>query len=157
MNTKYGLPAELNEKWESLGFSPQTFRLLLLVPPIQTGWAEGYLQAAEKRIIIDYAMKEVGFGITDKEFNHLERWLNVRPADESFELMNEILSEWLASLPEKESKKWRDTILRVCLEVAQASPQIGFLRNSKSLIRREENIQIEKISRLLSMAQSSFS
>lgn len=152
MNNNLHLPSALTEKWQSLGFAPKAFRLLLLAPPVQTAWAEGFLQAAERRAIINFAENEVGISREDPEFDELEHWLDVRPPDELFEAMSEILGKWLEAMPKIGGKYWRAALLRTCLEVAQASTEIGLLRKSRPQIHREEREQIQEISRRLGIA-----
>jgi hypothetical protein len=145
---------DLIQKWQKLGYSPQTFQLLLLVPPVQTAWAEGYVQSAERRTIIDFANNELGIYQDEAAFLELEHWLNVRPTEERFNAMNEILTEWLCRMPKRESRIWRNRLLRICLKVAQSSANIGFLKTTFPAIRPEESLQIEKISRLLSISST---
>jgi hypothetical protein len=152
MKKKLKLSKKSLKKWKSLGFSADTAKLLLLVPPVQTGWADGYIQSIEQRTIINFAKNEVGIKEDDKEFGLFENWMEIRPADETFALMNEILGDYLDSLPDSERKIWKNRLLRICLEVAQASPQIGFVTSADAKIHREEILQIDKISRLLSIS-----
>lgn len=154
MNNNLNLPKELVEKWESFGFDSETVKLLLLVPPIQTGWADGYIKPIEQRTILNFAKSELGIEKNDVEYLILKDWFEVRPTDERFDSMNDLLSELLKSLPKEESAVWRNRLLRICLEVAQSSPQIGFIPDETSVIRRQEIHQIDKISRLLSMSQA---
>lgn len=151
MNKPLNLSEDLNRKWQDLGYTPGTLRLLFLIPPIQTAWAEGYMQAAESRKIIDFAKNELGIRAEDSEFADLKHWLKIRPTDKSFELMNEILSDLLNTIPKPEGKFWRDRILRFCLEVAQASQEIGFLGKNNSPVNQQESLQIEKLGRLLNV------
>lgn len=150
------LPTNLSKKWQTLGFAPKSFRLLLLAPPVQTAWAEGFLQAAERRAILKFAETEAGISPEGAEYEELEHWLDVRPPDELFAEMSEILGEWLAAMPKTDGEYWRAALLRICLEVAHASPDIGLLRRNRPPIRREEQRQIEEISRRLGITSADF-
>ena len=143
------IPIVLTQKWQTLGFTPKAFCLLLVAPPVQTAWAEGFLQAAERRAILKFAERQVGISPEDAEFDELEHWLDVRPSDEMFAAMFEILGEWLDVMPKADGEFWRNALLRICLEVARASPDIGLLRHNRPLIHREEQRTIEDISRRL--------
>lgn len=154
MINNLNLPKRLKKKWASLGFKSETVKLLLLVPPIQTGWADGYIKPIEQRTIQNFAKSELGIEKNDVESLILKDWFELRPTEERFGLMNELLSDWLKSLPKEKSAIWRNRLLRICLEVAQSTPQIGFISNETSTIRRQEILQIDKISRLLSMSHA---
>lgn len=143
------MPENIIEKWEALGFAPHTFRLLLLAPPVQTAWAEGFLQAVERRAIEKFAETEFGFAADALELTELKIWLAERPAENLFEKMNLLLNEWLEDLPSDEQHRWRNRILQVCLDVAHASPRIGFSPYKASPICADERREILEISRLL--------
>jgi hypothetical protein len=152
MNNNFRLNGKLLNKWNKLGFSNDSVRLLLLIPPIQTGWAEGYMQAIERRTILNFARDVLGITPNDSVYKELCNWLEVRPDTNKISEMNEILSDWLETLTADECQMWRNRLLRICLEVAQASPQIGFTQKKTKFIHREEILQIDKISRLLSIS-----
>jgi hypothetical protein len=143
------MPTEIIEKWETLGFAPKTFRLLLFAPLIQTAWAEGFLQAGERRAIEKFAETEFDFAADALELAELKIWLDERPTSDLFEKMNLLLNEWLEDLPSDEQNRWRNRILQACLDVAHASPRIGFTPYKMSPVCPDEEREILEISRLL--------
>lgn len=143
------MPEKITKKWTALGFAPHTFRLLLLAPPVQTAWAEGFLQAGERRAIERFAETEFGFAADALEQAELKIWLDERPSGELFEKMNLLLNEWLEDLPSDEQNRWRNRILQACLDVAHASPRIGFTPYKMSPVCPDEEREILEISRLL--------
>lgn len=143
------MPENIIEKWEALGFAAHTFRLLLLAPPVQTAWAEGFLQAGERRAIEKFAETEFGFAADSSELTELKIWLDERPSVDLFEKMNLLLNEWLEDLPPNEQNRWRNRILQACLDVAHASPRIGFTPYKISPVCPNEEREIMEISRLL--------
>jgi hypothetical protein len=109
------MPKNIIEKWEVLGFAAHTFRLLLLAPPVQTAWAEGFLQAGERRAIEKFAETEFGFAADSLEIAELKIWLDERPTGDLFEKMNLLLNEWLEDLPSDERNRWRKRLCKLVL------------------------------------------
>jgi len=143
------MPQNLIKKWEKLGFVRNNFRLVFLAPLLQTAWAEGFLQAGERRAIENFAVLEFGIEPDTSEYSELKFWLDERPADDLFEKMNQILNEWLDAMQVNTRKRWRNRLLQACLDVAHSSPRIGFAARKLSNVCPDEKREIMQISRRL--------
>ena len=134
--------AEIVEKWRALGGDEKTLPLLTFVPAVQVAWAEGFVQAGERRTILElFAASGLADDDLDKE---LLGWLDERPSDDFFAAATEILSEWLAKMSSQLSAGLRDLLHERCVKVAQASMTIG-LRPGNRAVSREERRQLELI------------
>ena len=74
---------ELLRDLEARGFTPDTVRLLPLVPAVQVAWAEGGVSAAERDLIVELARSR---GVTEGSAadQQLAEWLSARPSDRLF-------------------------------------------------------------------------
>ncbi|MCD9185711.1 MAG: hypothetical protein LUM44_04720 [Pyrinomonadaceae bacterium] len=133
---KYEVPSEAFEIATEMGYSPDKLPLLFMVPLVQVAWAEGFVQAGEKRVIRRYAGS---FQINGDEENlrQLDIWLDERPSDEFCEESLEDLQIILVNIPAKQAAYLREILQTGCIEVANAAGEIGLLR-SRSSIQREE-------------------
>lgn len=130
------------EKWQELGFETAALPLVFYVPLVQVAWAEGFLQASERRKILQFAREnDLSETLIDEE---LLIWFDERPADDFFAAATEILRELLAEMTPQESDKWREKLHTACLEVASASTKIGILRDREK-ISHEERRELEQI------------
>ena len=133
---------EIVEKWRDLGGTDKTLPLLGFVPAVQVAWAEGFMQAGERRTILAlYAASGIADDDLEKE---LLGWLDERPSDDFFAAATEILSEWLAKMSSHQSAGLRDLLHERCMKVAEASTTIG-LRPGTRAVSREERRQLELI------------
>lgn len=138
-------------KWNELGFDAETLPLVFYAPLVQVAWAEGFLQAGERRRILEFA-RENGLS-EDLIYDELTVWLDERPPDYFFAAATEILRELLKELPEEEAEAWREKIQTACLEVANSSPSIGVLRD-RDRISREEHREMEQIGNSLGFSNA---
>lgn len=135
-------PLEIVKKWEDAGNEAETFLLLPFVPLLEVAWAEGFLQAGERRTILDlYNHLEVA---EDEVYNQLILFLNERPTEEFFTKANDILAEWLAELPEIQRNNLKKFLHLGCLRVATASSKISLTPDVISICQ-EERQTLEQI------------
>lgn len=133
---------EIVEKWRALGGDEKTLPLLTFAPAVQVAWAEGFMQAGERRTILELFAAS---GLADDDLkNELLGWLDERPSDDFFAAATEILSEWLAKMSSHRSAGLRDLLHERCVKVAEASTTIG-LRPGTRAVSREERRQLELI------------
>jgi hypothetical protein len=132
----------LNEL-QKLGFKPETLRVLPLLPLLETAWAEGRVQGAERKAILETAARE---GITSdhEAYAELERWLGERPSEEFFESARLAYSLRLQSLPEAEREAEATRTVAACVQVARAAGGLGFI-NLGNRISEEEHLVLERI------------
>lgn len=136
---KYEIPSEVFEVTAELGYSPQKLPLLFMIPLIQVAWAEGFVQAGEKRVIRRYAEN---FQIKGDEENlrQLGIWLDERPSDEFCSESLEDLQIILVNIPAKQAAHLRRILQTGCIEVANAAGEIGLLRNRSNIQREEKEL-----------------
>lgn len=145
---------ELLEKWLRLGYEPETWKLVVCAPLVQTAWADGFMQAVEKREILARA-RSLGIKAGSAAGARLADWLDFRPEDSTFDAAREILAGFLRSLPPKQHKKLSVFVLKSCLEIARSSRGIGLIRKNHPAVRPEERIQINDLSKFLSLQNAS--
>ena len=139
------LSSRLLADWYDLGFCEKNTGLLLIIPPIQTAWAEGYIQSAERRLIESVATNELGFKSGTREFEFVRHWLDERPTEEFFDSTEKILNNWLETLPQNEASDASDYLLSVSFRVAKAMPAIGFTRSEKRAVNNDESVVLRRI------------
>lgn len=144
---KYEIPFEAFETATDLGYSPQKLPLLFMVPLVQVAWAEGFVQAGEKRAILRYA-ENFQINADEENFRQLGTWLNERPSDEFFNESLEDLQVILVNIPAKRAAYLREILQTGCVEVAGAAGEIGLLRNRSSIQREEKELLKELGDRL---------
>ncbi len=152
MKTDYVFPIQVTEKGAELGYAPEKLPLLFLIPFVQVAWAEGFVQASEQKAILRFAAN-LSVNADHSDYEKLLKWFDERPAEEFFARSLEDLGELLESIPPKQAARLRTMLQFGCLEVAQASGEIGLLRG-RSSIRREEREQLRHIGERLGLAQS---
>lgn len=150
MKTDFVFPLQVVEKAEQLGYVPDKLPILFLVPFVQVAWAEGFVQANEQKAILRFA-ENLHVGCDHSDYEELVRWFDERPTEEFFDRSLADLSELLEGIPPKQAARLRTMLQFGCVEVAQASGDIGLLRG-RSNIRREEREQLHYISERLGLA-----
>jgi hypothetical protein len=153
MKIDYQFPLSVIEKGEELGYAPEKLPLLFLVPFVQVAWAEGFVQASEQKAILRFAAN-LKINTDHSDYERLIGWFDERPADEFFARSIEDLRELLEKIPPKQAARLRAMLQFGCVEVAQASGEIGLLRG-RSSIRREERELLHHIGERLDLTQSS--
>ena len=152
MKTDYVFPAQVTEKGAQLGYAPDKLPLLLLTPFVKVAWAEGFVQASEQKAILRFA-ENFNVKPGHPEYERLLGWFDERPADEFFARSIEDLRELLDCVPPKQAARLRTALQFGCVEVANASGDIGMLRGGSN-IRREEREQLKFIGERLGLAHS---
>jgi hypothetical protein len=109
-----------------LGYTPDTVRLLHLVPLIQTAWAERGISAKERDLILR-AARSRGIEAGSSADGQLMSWLTQRPSEEFFEKTLHIIRTILQSRPAEEREASERDLLSLCTAIASASGGIvGF-------------------------------
>lgn len=141
---------QFSDNPKDTGFALENSSMIFLFPLLEVAWAEGFLQGAERDAILRVA-GELGVSTLDETAFELDHWLKNRPPEELFDAAAIKLREWLSSMPHSDRKFFRSLIFNGCLEVARASPIIGFSANRVSPIRIEEQQRLEKIRKTLGL------
>lgn len=143
MKAKSNKLAAIEADWSALGYRAETLPLLLLAPPVQVAWAEGFVQTGERRTILRLAA-DLRIAPGSPGYAELCDWLEHRPPDEFFARATALLRRWLETMPAARRTKLRNVLLLGCVEVAQASSSIGLLRDRRG-VNREEREQLAAI------------
>ena len=129
----------------ALGLTPETVRLLHLVPVVEVAWAEGGMSGRERKLIHDLAaLRGVRHG--SPAFEVLAGWLE-RPLPEGhFERSLDAIKASLDAMPARMSAASARTLMADCSEVAAASrePSAG-----RERIGQREHGTLERIAATL--------
>lgn len=118
-------PALLQEL-EALGFTPETVRLLPIVPVVQMAWAESGVSDSERQLIVQFA-RERGIKEGDIADRQLALWLEERPPDDVFARATRLIRAMLDAPEGAGASLTLDDLLKHCEEIAEASGGIlGF-------------------------------
>ncbi|HEX8268244.1 MAG TPA: hypothetical protein VF596_22790 [Pyrinomonadaceae bacterium] len=150
MNAKYKILSQAIEKMTKTDSSQAIHPLLFLVPFVQVAWAEGFVQASERRAILCLAA-DIGVTSRHPDFGELLEWLEDRPTDEFFAESIEKLRDFLAELPPEQSESLRNILQIGCLKVSEAAGEIGFLRG-RSRTTPEEREEVFRLGERLGFA-----
>lgn len=104
----------------ALELTPETARLLYLLPAVEVAWSEGGLSARERKLICDLAALR-GVRQGSPAFEMLAGWLE-RPLPEGhFERSLAVIKASLDAMPVRMSAASARTLVAQCAEVAAAS------------------------------------
>lgn len=154
MRTNIELNETIAARLKNFGYPPEKLPLLFLLPFVQVAWAEGYLQPVERRAILRLATR-MNIGAKHPAYEDLAEMLNEPPSDEFCAEANQILREFLETIPPVQSESLR-TILQIgCFRVAQAAGDIGFFK-TRSRITPEEREKIYKLGETLQFSLADY-
>ena len=152
MKTDYVFPVQVTDKGAELGYASDKLAMLLLTPFVKVAWAEGFVQASEQKAILRFA-ENFGVKPGHADYEKLLGWFDERPAEEFFACAIEDLRRLLDRIPPKQAARLRAMLQFGCIEVANASGDIGLLRGGSN-IRREEREQLKFIGERLGLMHS---
>jgi hypothetical protein len=112
-------PALLQEL-QALGFTPETVRLLPLVPVVQVAWAEGSVTPAERTRVIELARAR-GIDAGTPADRQLAEWLAVRPDADVFSRATRLIRALLQAPAEDSLAITADDLVSHCERIAAAS------------------------------------
>ena len=109
---------ELIHELAEMGFTPETVKLLPLIPVIEMAWAEGGVTAAERKMVIEVARAR---GIEDGSpaDHQLAQWLDRQPEQSVYERARRLIGALFASGGRFEITP--DDVLKYCEAIAEAS------------------------------------
>ena len=129
---------ELSRELAELGFTPETVKLLPLIPVLEMAWAEGEVTAAERKMVVDAARGrgiEAG-GTADRQ---LADWLDRRPEDSVFRRAGRLINALVES--GGHFGVTPDDIIKYCEAIADASGGIFGIRR----VSPEERATLSRI------------
>jgi hypothetical protein len=123
-------PALLDEL-RDLGFTPETVRLLPLVPVLEVAWAEGGVTPAERDLILRLA-KARGIEEESTAGQRLTTWLGERPGNAVFAGARRLVRAMLESASAETSDLNADNLVQYCEQIASASGGLLGIRRISS-------------------------
>jgi hypothetical protein len=109
---------ELIHELAGMGFTPDTVKLLPLVPVIEMAWAEGGVTAAERKMVIEVARAR-GIEEGSPADHQLAQWLDRQPEQSVYERARRLIGALFASGGRFEITP--DDVLKYCEAIAEAS------------------------------------
>jgi hypothetical protein len=131
---------ELLAELEGLGFTPDTIRLLPIVPVLQVAWAEGGVSAAERKMLVDLARAR-GISEGSPADLKLTEWMERHPSAETFRKAGRLITALLEQHAGGNTEIDPDDLIRYCEGIAAASG--GFFGIGK--VSAEERAALEQI------------
>ena len=111
-----GLVKDLGE----LGFTPETVKVLPLMPIVQLAWAEGGVSPAERKLLVSLA-RDRGIDEGSPADQLLADWMARAPSPEIFRNAMRLIRAMLDAAPPGADTISADDILRYCELIAEAS------------------------------------
>jgi len=109
---------QLIHELAELGFTPETVKLLPLIPVLEMAWAEGGVTAPERKMVIDVARArgiEAG-SVADRQ---LAEWLDRQPTENVYQRARRLIGALFASGGRFDLTP--DDLLKYCEAIAEAS------------------------------------
>ena len=121
-----------------LGFTPETVRLLPLIPVLEMAWAEGDVTAPERKMLVDLARAR---GIVEGTAGdrQLAEWLDRRPDESVFRRAGRLINALFASGGRFDVTP--NDLLKYCEAIAEASGGLFGIRR----VSGDERATLERI------------
>ena len=110
-------PVVIHELAE-LGFTPETVKLLPLIPVLEMAWAEGGVTAPERNMVIDVARAR-GIEAGTAADSQLTEWLDRQPSESVYRRAGRLINALFASGGRFDFAP--DDLLKYCEAIAEAS------------------------------------
>jgi hypothetical protein len=111
---------KLLDTLQELGFTPDTARLLHLVPLVQVAWVDGDVTKSERDMIME-AAGLYGVEPNSPVYQQLTTWLDRCPTDQFFESALLIVRAMLQALPAEEQVSSEQELVALCTRLAKVS------------------------------------
>ena len=109
---------QLIHELAELGFTPETVRLLPLIPVLEMAWAEGGVTAPERKMVIDVARAR-GIEAGSVADGQLAEWLDRQPTENVYQRARRLIAALFASGGRFDLTP--DDLLKYCEAIAEAS------------------------------------
>jgi hypothetical protein len=109
---------EVIHELADLGFTPETVKLLPLIPVLEMAWAEGGVTAAERRMVTEVARAR-GIDAGSAADRQLTEWLDRRPPETVFRRTTRLINALVSS--GNRADLTPDDLLKYCEAIADAS------------------------------------
>jgi hypothetical protein len=120
---------EISRELAELGFTPETVRLLPLVPVLEMAWAEGGVTPEERKMVVQVARTR-GIEEGSEADRQLAEWLDRRPEDSVFRRAGRLISALFASGGRVNITP--EDIIKYCEAIADASGGVFGIRRVSS-------------------------
>jgi hypothetical protein len=87
---------EISRELAELGFTPETIKLLPLIPVLEMAWAEGGVTAQERKMAVELARSR-GIDADSAADRQLTEWLDRRPDESVFRRASRLIGALFAS------------------------------------------------------------
>ena len=129
---------ELSRELAELGFTIETVKLLILMPILETAWAEGGVTAPERKMVVDLARAR-GIEEGSAADRQLAEWLDRRPGEGVFRRAGRLISALAASGGRFDLTP--EDLLKYCEAIADASGGLFGIKRVSS----QERATLERI------------
>lgn len=110
---------DLKAQLRALGIDESNLRALTLLPLVQVAWADGRVQIAERKIILEQAQR---LGLSEAGVSTVQQWLDQKPADAYFQRARSVLMALVRETGgEAVAPTNLDEVLALCQKVAGAA------------------------------------
>jgi len=110
----------LIEDLKALGFTPETVKVLPLMPIVQLAWAEGGVSPAERTLLVSLA-RDRGIAEGSPGDQLLSDWMTRAPSAATFTNAMRLIRAMLDAAPAVGNTITADDIMRYCELIAEAS------------------------------------
>lgn len=135
--------AAILDKLMELGIRPETVAALALVPLVEVAWADGTLDARERRAVLDRA-RESGLAAGSTEQALLEAWLGRRPDAKLLTAWIHMVRGMCEQMGPDEAARLRTSLLERARAVAAASGGVLGLGSKVSAAEAQMLKELEK-------------
>ena len=120
---------EISRELAELGFTPETVKLLPLMPVLEMAWAEGGVTPEERKMVVEVARAR---GVEDGSAadSQLTEWLDRRPEESVFRRAGRLIGALF--VPGTRFTLTPDDIIKYCEAIADASGGIFGIRRVSS-------------------------
>jgi hypothetical protein len=135
---------ETIERMIELGITPATWAAISLIPLVEVAWANGRVDAKERRAVLSAAELN---GVVPGSPGHqiLDGWLGHRPDGRLLQAWGEYMVELCAALKPGEKRALRDELMGRARQVAEAAG--GFLGLGNK-ISPEEQVVLDELAKV---------
>jgi hypothetical protein len=129
---------QLIHELAELGFTPETVKLLPLIPVLEMAWAEGGVTPPERKMVVDVARAR-GIEADSAADHQLLEWLDRRPEESVFRRAGRLINALFAS--EARVSLTPDQLRKYCEAIAEASGGLFGIRR----VSADERATLERI------------
>jgi hypothetical protein len=119
------------------GFTPETIRLLYLIPALEVAWVDGSVSGSEHARMLEFA-REQGAGEGSPAYEQLLAWLKDKPTADFFESALRLVGRVCGLQPPTVAEAMLRKVTFYCSQIAEASG--GWLGLGSKVSRPEAQI-----------------